>query len=162
MSGVIGDEFRRRDEDLRVDGRERVNQTSALLGHSLEGVAVGLARGHALRGSLEDRARVAADIGAGATDLEKKRGDTSHEGRRHRRAGQHGVGAHRDGVRRKDVTTGGGDRGLEVEVVRRAVGREVGDEAAVRVGERSSRTGLGESDRNLLASRKLLGELWER
>ncbi len=160
VSSIVSDELCGRDEDLRVDGLERIDQTSALLSDSLERVAVGLARGHALRGGLEDRARVTADIGPRATLLEKQRGDTSHERRGHRRARKHSVGAHFDGVRRQDVTTGGGDRGLEVEVVRRAVGREVRDEATVRVGVRSARAGLGEGDRDLLASRELLGELW--
>ena len=159
MSGVVGDELRGRNEDLRVDSLERVDQASTLLSDSLERVAVGLARGHALRGGLEDRARVAADIGGLATGLEEERRDTGHERRRHRRAGEHSVGAHRDGVRREDVATGGGDRGLEVEVVRRAVGREVGDEATVGVGERSACASLGEGDGDLLASGELLGEL---
>ena len=159
VRSVVRDELRGRYEDIRVDSLERVDQTGTLLSNSLERVTIGLARGHALRGGLEDRARVAADVSAGATDLEQKRGDTSHERCGHRRAGEHGVGTHRDRVRREDVTAGGCNRGFEVEVVRGAVGREVGDEATVRVGEQSARVGLGEGDGDLLASRELLREL---
>ncbi len=135
MSGIVCDELRRRDNDIRMDRLERVHQPRALLSDRLQRVAICVARWDPLRRRLKERACRQTDFGRRTLHAEKQCRDPSHERGRHRRAGEHSERPQRDRERRQDVPARRSDRGLEEEVIRGPEAREAGDEAAGGVGE---------------------------